>query len=196
MKFGFVNLRPPREDETFEREIGDVCRKLRRESSFTDEAGYECEIFAAAISPTNRMAYIESRAKDVGPNRLGWDGREIDVAIRIHLVETDGSDRSVDIESYNPFFGCNVEFFEWLDDTVILIYNEKHWTYAYRFGDIWPPKYMKIERDWAMHHGQLAYVGYKDELVRRLSIRELDELNPISKSEAAELGFQLRKGSS
>jgi len=64
-------------------------------------------MIAAAISASNRVAYVESRAKDVGTHPSGAAGRKIDISIRIHLVEEDGTGGSVEIESYNPFFGCD-----------------------------------------------------------------------------------------
>jgi hypothetical protein len=146
-------------------------------------------LIAAAISETNRLAYVESRAKDVGPHPYGAGGRKIDISIRIHLTEVDGKDRAVDIESYNPFFGCDVRFFEWVGDTVVLIYREKHWTFACRFGDVWPPRFVKIEDDWLLRNDQLAYIGYKEKAVRRLSFPELKELEPLSKQAAAELNL-------
>lgn len=64
---------------------------------------------------------------------------------------------------------------EWIGHTALLIYREKHWTFAYSFGEVWPPKFEKIEDDWLIHDGQLAYIGYKQEVVRRLGVPNLDE---------------------
>ena len=104
-----------------------------------------------------------------------------DISIRVHLVEADGTNQSVDIESYNPFFGCDVRFFEWIGNMAVLIYREKHWTFACRLGDAWPPKFVKIEDLWVIHENQLAYVRLKEEFVRRLSFPDLEELDTLSK---------------
>lgn len=88
------------------------------------ENEFESKIIGAAISASKRIAYVESKTKDGGANPHGFGGRHIDVSIRIHQIDADGTDRSVEIESYNPFFGCDVRFFEWIGDTVVLIYRE------------------------------------------------------------------------
>jgi hypothetical protein len=180
-KLGFFSLRSSAGDEPDQDRLDEAARVLGRKLCFTDDKGYECELIGAAISQSQRLAYVESRAKD--------NAGRIDISIRIHLVEADGRNQSVDIESYNPFFGCDIRFFEWIGDTVVLIYREKHWTFACRFGDLWPPKFVKIEDDWILHNDQLAYLGYKEESVRRLSFPNLEELESLSKDAAASQGL-------
>lgn len=160
--------------------IGEAAHLLGRPVFFIEADGYECEIIGAATNTSGDIAFVESRAKDVG---------HIDVSIRIHLVEKSGGHRSADIESYNPFFGCDVRFFEWIGRTAVLIYREKHWTFACRFGDIWPPQFVKIEDNWVINGNILGYVGYKEEVVRRLSFPELDVLEAIPAAEAARVGL-------
>jgi hypothetical protein len=162
---------------------------LGRPVFFVDAEGYEREIIGAAANAAGDVAFVESRAKDVGFNPHGDNQRHIDVSIRVHLVEKSGGDRSVDIETYNPFFGCDVRFFEWIGGTVVLIYREKHSTYACRFGDVWPPRFMKIQDYWIIHGPFLGYLGYKEEMVRRLSFPELDELESMTSAEAARVGL-------
>jgi hypothetical protein len=146
-----------------------------------DADGYECEIIGAAVKAGGDIAYVESRAKDVGGH--------IDISIRIHLVQKAGRHESVDIESYNPYFGCDVRFFEWIDAAAVLIYREKHWTFACRLGDVWPPRFVKIEDDWVIDGNILSYVGYKEPMVRRLSFPALDSLDPIPAAEAVKIGL-------
>ena len=85
-----------------------------RPVAHVDPDGYEYEIIGAAISDSGEIAYVESRAKDVGYNRYGANQRHIDVSIRVHLVRQSCQHDSAEIESYNPFFGCDVRYFEWL----------------------------------------------------------------------------------
>ena len=33
-----------------------------------------------------------------------------------------------ELESYNPYFGCSVYYLEWIHNSIVLIYNEKHST--------------------------------------------------------------------
>jgi hypothetical protein len=157
--------------------------------AFVDGNGYECEIIGAALHPSGDLAYVESRAKDVGFNRFGANQRHIDISIRVHLRDRSGNHREVDIESYNPFFGCDVRFFSWIEDAAVLIYREKHWTFACRFGDIWPPRFVKIEDNWFVNGNVLGYIAYKGEVVRRLSFPQLEELEPIPIPEAKRLGL-------
>ncbi|MCA9006518.1 MAG: hypothetical protein KDA70_14700 [Planctomycetaceae bacterium] len=85
--------------------------------------------------------YIESQAKQ---------GKQfVEISIKIHFVNASGRDSVVDIESYNPFFGCDVGRLEWHDENVaLLVYREKHWTFIYRIGDQWPPQYAKLADRW------------------------------------------------
>ncbi len=132
-KYGW-SLRACNGDEPNPEEIARAARLLDREPFFTDEAGFECEIIAAAVHPDGkRLVYVESRAKE---------GKQfVDIAIKIHYVDVDGRNNAIDIESYNPFFGCDVGLIDWFNDQVtILVYREKHWTFVYRVGDKWPPE--------------------------------------------------------
>src|ERR1700740_1942850 len=95
-KFGFISLRSSSGDEPDPERLQEAARILGRGPFFTDEEGYECEMIAAAISPSNRLAYVESRAKDDGPDPHGAAGRRIDISICIHLVEGDRTNRAVD----------------------------------------------------------------------------------------------------
>jgi hypothetical protein len=169
--------------------IADVARLLGRPVSLVDADGYECELIGATAGPDGQIAFVESRAKDVGFNRHGANQRHIDISIRVHLVDPTGARRSADIQSYNPFFGCDVRFFEWIGRTAVLIYREKHWTFACRLGDVWPPQFVKIEHDWVINGDTLWYIGYKENMVRRLRFPELDPLQPIPLAEAKQTGI-------
>jgi hypothetical protein len=179
------SLRASCGDEPDPEVIAQAATLLGRESFFVDRRGYECEIIAAAIQPKlGHVAYVESRAKKK------WWSSVVDIAIKIHLRDTDGTDRSIDIQSYNPFFGCDVRFFDWYDDVSLLIYREKHDTYACRFGITeWPPRFVEIEDRWLIRESVLAYIGYKQEMVRRLRIPDLVGLEPLDMSEAEGLGL-------
>jgi hypothetical protein len=169
--------------------IAAVARLLGRSVSLVDTDGYECELIGAAAGPDGQIAFVESRAKDVGFNRYGANQRHIDISIRVHLVDQNGEHRSADIESYNPFFGCDVRFFEWVGRTAVLIYREKHWTFACRLGDVWPPQFVKIEDRWVITGDTLGYIGYKEKVVRRLRFPELEPQEPISVAEANQAGL-------
>ena len=160
--------------------IKQVASILGREPFFVDKRGYECELIAAAIhSPTNRVVYVESRAKK------RWWSSMVDITIKIHYVDTNGKSSAVDIESYNPFFGCDVAMIEWInDDVALLIYSEKHWTFVYRIGDMWPPQFEKIDERWSIKDDVLSFMAYKADVVERLQIPSLEPLADVPVSEA------------
>jgi hypothetical protein len=156
-----------------------------------DADGYQCELIGAAAGPDGQLAFVESRAKDVGANPYGANQRHIDITIRVHLVDSTGERRWADIESYNPFFGCDVRFFEWVGPTAVLIYREKHSTFACRLGDVWPPRFVKIEDRWVINGDMLGFIGYKEKTVRRLRFPDLQPMEPISVAEAKRVGLDL-----
>lgn len=180
-QFGWL-IRSCAGDEPDPQRIAEAAARLHRPAFFVDDACYECQILGAAIHPSGGdLAYVESRAKDVGDH--------IDISIQIHWTNASGTHESVDIQSYNPFFGCDVRFLEWIDDTAILIYREKHWTFACRFGDIWPPRFVKIEHRWIIQNGVVGFIGYQEEMVRLLTFPALDAIEPISIAEAEKWGL-------
>lgn len=155
---------------------------LGREPLYTDSRGYECELIGAAIHPcSNHIAYVESRAKK------RWWSSLIDVSIKVHLRDPDGSEKNVDIKSYNPFFGCDIGFFRWIEDVALLIYSEKHRTYICAFGLNWPPNFVEIEDYWIITGQTLGYIGYKQDTVKRLSIPDLLPLESISINDSRSL---------
>lgn len=163
--------------------VEQVAVLLGRQSFCVDPQGFECEILAAAIHPgQKKMAYVESRAKE--------KGQFVDITIKIHYVDSNRKKHSIDIESYNPFFGCDVGFFEWYnDDVAILIYTEKHWTFAYRIGDVWPPQFVKIEERWQINSDTLSYMAYKSPKVQRLQIPSFEVLPEMTTAEAQANGL-------
>ena len=187
-KFGFWSLRSSAGSPPDSQRIDELASKLGRERFFVDDQNYECELIGACENSIGDIAYVESRTGDGGHNEHGFGQRFIDVAIKIHLKRSNGESESIDIESYNPFFGCDVRFFEFVGNSFVLIYREKHWTFAYRFGDIWPPKFVKIEDRWIINNDLIAYIGYKENQVRRVSFPELDVLPQIPLAEAESNG--------
>ena len=165
-----------------EEDLERVAKLLKRQPSFIDKRGYKCELLGAAIHPTsNELAYVESRAKK------RWWTPMIDISIKIHLRDRTERDSATDIKSYNPFFGCDIGFFEWIDDTALLIYTEKHHTYICAFGKTWPPRFVEIEDRWVINNNMLGYNGYKQTSVQRLSIPDLSPHDPIAIDTAEEI---------
>lgn len=152
--------------------IYEAAEILQRPPSHCDGRGYQIDLLGAAIHPhRNRIAYVESRMKK------RWLSPMWKVSIRVHLWIATGNDRSVDIKSYNPFFGCDIEHFDWMGDNALLIYSEKHNTYACSFGSMWPPRFVQIEPSWKLDSKVLSYMNSQQKLVGRLSLPDLKVLS-------------------
>ncbi|QDV41248.1 hypothetical protein Enr13x_10860 [Stieleria neptunia] len=155
-----------------------AAESLNRDPYITDNDGFYCDLLAAAVHPDgHRLAYVEQRAKQ--------DNRHIDITIKIHLLGEDEQHRSVDIKSYNPYSGCHVRYFAWWADTAVLIYREKHRTYAAQFGATWPPDFREIADRWLIARTTLAYLNSNGG-VSRLSLPELTDLQPMNINVARE----------
>lgn len=178
-KYG-ISLRASNGDAPDPKTIESAASLLGRDPCYVDRYGYKCELIAAAVqSPSNRVVYVESRAKKP------WWSSMVDITIKIHYVDANGKSTSVDIESYNPFFGCDVGMIEWINDNVaLLIYTEKHWTFVYRIGDTWPPQFAKIDERWSIKDDVLSFMAYNADVVQRLQIPSLKPLGSVPISEA------------
>ena len=158
-----------------------AARALKRDPYITDSDGYFCDILAATVHPDGRrLAYVEQRAKRVE--------RHVDITIKTHLIGHHGEHQSADIRSYNPYSGCHVRFFKWYTDSVVLIYREKHRTYATWFGLNWPPEFHEIADRWIINDSTLAYMP-TDSNVSRLSIPDFSRLETLTTDGARELGL-------
>lgn len=161
--------------------ISRVAHALHRDPYITDRDGFDCDILAGAMHPDgSQFTYIEQRSKS-GPHA-------VDVTIKIHHVTDIGSNRSEDIKSYNPFFGCNVRYLQWHGDSVVMVYREKHHTYAATYGRNWPPVFHPIGDRWIINGASLAYAD-DDGTIERLSVPELNQVGKLSESQAKEAGL-------
>jgi hypothetical protein len=170
-----------------------AAERMGRPAVLIDSEGYRCEIIGAAVSCSGEVAYIETRVKH--------KSHSVDVSIKIHLYGHD--DAAVDIETHNPYFGCDVKFFEWIGDeneTAMLIYREKKRTYACSFQRPpnqkeqemngqhsvigWPPKFVEIGHRWCIEGDKLTYTKQYTKIVLRLSLPDLDPIDLPPKEEA------------
>lgn len=154
---------------------------LHRHPYITDNDGYDCDLLAAAFHPEDsQVTYVEQRSRTVQ--------RGVDVTIKIHHTATDGTTRAQDIESYNPFFGCNIRYLRWHGDSALLIYREKHHTYAASYGRLWPPIFRPIGDRWIINGNDLSHVD-ENERIHRLSIPELTDIGPLTENQAKQAGL-------
>jgi hypothetical protein len=155
---------------------------IGRQVEYTDSKRYHHELLSAAVSPdSTKIAYVESRSRQ--RTFSSW----LDITIKLHLTEFGKRSNSVDIASYNPYFGCTVSYFRWIGDVAILVYDEKHDTYVTRIGDTWPPRFVKIDCNWLITDSAITYLEYNEKVVRRLSFPDLAEMDAITIAEAERL---------
>lgn len=162
--------------------IVEAARILGRPVKYVDDDGYDQEIIAASdIGPNGELAYVACAAKELDEY----------VAVSFEFRVRDASSREVasEIESYNPYFGCDVGFLEWFGSTAVLIYREKHDTYVSVCTSQGPAQYRAIAHQWVVNSDQLGYWKYKDTQVKRLSLPQLGELEPVSEAEALREGL-------
>ena len=167
--------------------IDAAARTLGRAVQFVDSEGYEQEIIAATLVRSDgALAYVTTSAKDVGQGG-------IDIHIRFHVRDAQSGEVSSCIESYNPYFGCDVRYLEWMGNSAVLIYREKHSTYVAACDGVTAPRYVKIADAWVLKDGMLGYWKYKATEVQRLNVPSLESLDAISEAAAIEFGVCPRK---
>jgi uncharacterized protein (TIGR02996 family) len=156
-----------------------AAKVLGRPVSYVDGKGYKREIVAATMSSlTHALAYVECRSHP----RANY----LDINFHLRIRDASGREAAWEIQSYNPFFGCDVGFLEWYMQDALVIYREKHKTYVCRFGLNSPATFRAIEDDWVLDGHHLGYRGCRQTIVRRLAIPELELLPSLSPDEAVE----------
>jgi hypothetical protein len=169
-------------DEKFQERLDRVSALLRRPAKFTDSSGFENAIVAAVEHPLGgTVAYVECRSK--------WVGRTQDINYQLNLLLPNGEKVLWEVETYNPFFGCNVRFLEWYGRAVLVIYREKHRMYAARVGIDGKTACREVADDWVLQGPQIAFRGWREPLVRRLTIPGLVELPALTEEQAAAWGL-------
>jgi uncharacterized protein (TIGR02996 family) len=162
--------------------IEQAAAALNRPVTFVDSEGYTREIVAAATHAlTGTVAYVDCRYKT--------RGQFLDINYYLRAQELVGPEAGWPIESYNPYFGCDVGFLEWYGAAALVIYREKHHTYAYRFGIDGSPAFKRIGRFWALDGFHLAYRDYEEKSIRRSAVPSLEELPSLTEAAAADWGL-------
>jgi uncharacterized protein (TIGR02996 family) len=168
----------PDDEPDFDRHIEEVARVRGRPTQRTDDRGFTLTVEAAATNPrTGAVAYLESRSK--------WEGHFHDIHYHLHLRRADGHVVTWEPHTYNPYFGCDTKFLEWYGDAVLFIYREKHAHYAARFGFDGPARFQKLATDyWLLDGRELGFIVYRQAVVNRLSVPDLEPLPALSIEDA------------
>ena len=154
-------------------DIREAAKALRRAVRFRDIEGYDHEIVAAALDPDwGRVAIVECTQKRV-------EERGVDISFYLRIRAFPNWKADIELETYNPYFGCRVRFFRWLGDSVLLVYDEKHETYACRWGAHAPARFVVIGNDFAVGESTLGFKTYGEDQIRRLELPSLTELAPV-----------------
>lgn len=161
--------------------IEDAACALGRPVKYVDPEGYEQEIIAAtAFNSAGELAYVSCASKDLG--------NLVAVSFELRVRDANGGEVTSEIETYNPYFGCDVQFMEWRDKSAVLVYREKHDTYVAASTSKGPARYVKIADYWAVNGDLIGYWRFKDTEVRRLLLPDLVECPNVSEMEAKALG--------
>ena len=146
--------------------------------AFVDDEGYEWRLQALSCDPSHRrLAWVEWRYRDSD------DGRFEDHHYYLKLHPDDRGLIRWEIETYNPYFGCSVEWLEWQELALVMIYSEKHDTYVISLGRDWPLRRKKLGRDWQISESHQC-VRYREPNTENLRFLSLPELEPIDASNA------------
>ena len=184
-KFGFIPLgvASGRPMEHGAEPVGAVCERLSRPDRFVDGDGYERGITAGAIHPErDRIAWVEYRCKQ---RRDGF----LDIEFRLK-AQVDGRP-AIDwiVKTYNPYFGCRVGYMAWHGDRVVVIYREKHQTYACSLCPSGARELVPTADEWAVVGDQISFRSDEPGFVERLALPELRPLPRVSSTEARETGL-------
>lgn len=129
-----------------------VAARLNRNPRDRNAHGDEREIIAAVCNPEQtQYAWVEYRFREL----------ETTVDIQFYLRAVENGKQVTDwiIETYNPFFGCQVQYLAWHEDRIVIIYQEKHHVYmaSLRQGKL--IQRLKINHEWQIRDGVLLALG-------------------------------------
>jgi hypothetical protein len=163
--------------------IEEAATALGRPVRFKDDEGYEREIVAAVAHPLGEaVAYVECQSQ--------WRGDFQDINYYLRVLDRAGRESASEIATYNPFFGCGVQFLDWFGNVALGIYREKHQIIVCRFGLGVSTTFKPIERSsWILDGYHLGYRHYEETSIRRLVLPSLEPLTSLTEAEAAEWGL-------
>lgn len=156
--------------------IAAVCARIAQPREQAGADGTLRTIVGGAIDG-DRIAWVEQRSRNEGYEDI--DG------YTLYLRAGDELLRGWVVDTYNPWFGCEVQHLRWLGDEVLAIYNEKHHTIACVLGRVGAPRMQVIAHEWRRLGDLVLYRSEARGLVERLLLPELSPRTPLSVADAA-----------
>lgn len=160
-----------------------VCDWLGRPVRFVDEKGYEDEITAGAVHPTMSWpAWVRCRRKTLAK---GF----VDIEFRLQVQVEDRLAIDWVVETYNPYFGCDVRYMAWHDRWVVMLYREKHHTYASSHSVKGGRQLVQLTDEWLVTDNQIICRSEEPDRVDCVALPDLHRLPPMSADEARQAGM-------
>lgn len=165
-----------------ENAIRKVGKVINRPVRFVDETGYEHEITAGAVDSTNQaVAWVQCKSKTL-------ENGHVDIEFRLK-AQADGR-TVIDwvVETYNPYFGCDVRYMAWHDRRVVMVYREKHHTYACSHTLTDERQLVQLTEEWLVTNSQITCRSQEADLVDCFALPDLHQLPAMSAEEARRSG--------
>jgi hypothetical protein len=152
-----------------------------------DERGYEHAIEDEAVHPDKgHVAYVECRQKWIERDGRPW----LDIEYRLKVRRDGRLALDWEIDTYNPAFGCEVGHLGWHGDWVVMIYTEKHDTFACSWLAGGEVRLRKIAYRWRVVDEVIEFCQWGSAQVERLALPDLQPLPALTGAEAWETGLQ------
>lgn len=170
---------PPRHDLDLAQRaaIAQVCARIDRPEEWLADDGYEHTIVGGAVDGA-RTAWVERRSQLRG----GWE--DVDYFLRVRAG--DALVREWVVDTYNPYFGCDVGELRFCGDTVAVIYREKHATIVCALAPGAAPRLRAISDDWQIRGDVVLHTSEARGLVEQLRLPDLAPLVPLPRAAAVE----------
>lgn len=163
------------------RDVADIAGHLGRAVTFIDEDGFENDIIAGAIADEGRkMAWVDSRCKD--------NGGAVDITFTLRARVGDRPVIDWEVDTYNPYFGCDVQHIGWWDETVVVIYSEKHHTVLAALTEGQLPLVRFIGDQWELREDRVYCRSKVPGLLDVIEVPTLKPRAPLPEDMLAEVG--------
>jgi hypothetical protein len=159
----FLDLHPP-----FSEAADKLNELLHTLDNYLDEDGYNWRMIAGMVDEAGqRLAWVERKERE--------RGTYVDVHYYLRTRDERGLGVRWEIETYNPYFGCWPEFLQWMGNSVVIIYEEKHDIFIASVERDCPVRRVEITRSWNVIENLLEYRLESTGEVVRLRLPSLEK---------------------